>query len=156
MIFLTRRGGKKKEKRMYLFQRVEIVSHLGRTLIRSWLLPANSNFEAQVHVALRNKYQDDTTALVGFLKDYYNAIILAMDADDPRLTLLEASNPILYWTSRPILRIGKPDPSITPAELLQIGIDNGVMTEDVLTKFIYRSDSESVSYKLEPIELDKE
>jgi hypothetical protein len=139
---------------MWLFQTIEVVSHLDKAKVNNWFIRADTELEALAHVAARNRFGADTGALVEFLDNYYNAIIMNMSPADPLLDSLEKQNGLQWWKTEPLLQALIPDPEATLADIVQAGVANNVLKREQLERFVIKT-SGRITYRLIAIEFDK-
>jgi len=138
---------------MWLFQRIEVFSHVDKAKVENWFIEADGMMSALTHVAARNKFQSNTSGMAAFLDLYYDRIVLGMKDDDARLPLLESQFGLNYWKESSIMQHMLPDPEISLAEIIKIGVQVGVLTEEILSKFVHKPDS-NATYRLIEAEID--
>ena len=125
---------------MFLFNVIHVLHN--RSRVKSYLIQVDSRFEALIYIAARNRFQPYRNDLVEFLRDRYDAIVMAMSNDDPRLEQLEQQ--------RGIACVGH----IGLSEILSIGTQTGAITENHLTKFIFKPDSDDNVFTLNEVAID--
>jgi hypothetical protein len=140
---------------MWMFQQVEVFGHIDKAKVNNWFIKEDSELKALAHIAARNKFKstDNSSELVDFLYLYYDQIVRAIADDDPVISKLENQNGLNFWRQPSILQTIAEDPEVGLDKLVKLGVRVGVLTKEILMRFITKPYQGTV-YRFIEIEFD--